>query len=144
MEWAFPEQSQKLHHSAATVGNSGEQFSVIVSDAFGNLPSSAATLTVLQPVPPATYYVDFASGSDENSGVSETSPWQYAPGMSGCSSNCSSISLNPGDSVIFKGGVPWAPVVSPWWFDGGIQRRSYLLRSGPNMVRRRFLGSSRL
>ena len=57
----IPGAKSKTYTTAATtVGNSGEQFSVIVSDAFGNLPSSTATLTVLQPVSPATYYVDFA------------------------------------------------------------------------------------
>ncbi len=101
-----------------TLSNNGEQFTVIVTDPIGNITSNVAILTVLPPTSPATYYVDFASGSDESSGVSKNSPWQYAPGMSGCSSNCSSITLNPGDSVIFKGGVTWDstgfPMLARW------------------------------
>jgi putative cofactor-binding repeat protein len=103
---------------ATTLSDSGEQFAVIVTDPLGKVTSNTATLTVLPRTFPATYYVDFASGSDENSGVSKDSPWQYAPGMYGCSFNCSSITLNPGDRVIFKGGVTWDstsfPMVVLW------------------------------
>ena len=90
-----------------TLADSGEQFTVVVSDALGQVTSSAATLTVIRPISPAVYYVDFASGSDGNSGISKDSPWQYAPGMNGCALNCNLIVLQPGDSVIFKGGVTW-------------------------------------
>src|ERR1700674_5884135 len=41
--------SKSYTTAATTLANSGGQFSVIVSDAFGNLSSSAATLTVVQP-----------------------------------------------------------------------------------------------
>jgi hypothetical protein len=64
-------------------------------------------LVVNQSASPATYYVDFASGSDTNSGTSKNSPWKYAPGMRGCASNCAVFGLHPGDKVIFKGGVAW-------------------------------------
>ncbi len=52
----------------------------------------------------AAYYVDFASGSDSNSGTSTSLPWKYAPGMSGWSG---SARLSSGDKVILKGGVTW-------------------------------------
>ncbi len=55
----------------------------------------------------ATYYVDYASGADTNNGISKSSSWKRAPGMNGCSGTCHSTNLNPGDSVIFKGGVTW-------------------------------------
>jgi putative cofactor-binding repeat protein len=87
--------------------DSGEQFSVVVSNTLGSAPSNAATLTVSQPVSPATYYIDFATGADTNSGISKTSPWKYAPGMKGCAFNCAVFGLHPGDKVIFKGGIAW-------------------------------------
>ncbi len=87
--------------------DSGEQFSAVVSNSLGTASSNTATLTVVQPTSPATYYVDFASGADTNSGLSKDAPWQYAPGMSSCANNCIVFGLQPGDKVIFKGGVTW-------------------------------------
>lgn len=54
-----------------------------------------------------TYYVDYASGADTNNGTATGTPWKYAPGMSGCASNCASASLASGDTVVLKGGVTW-------------------------------------
>ena len=62
----------------------------------------------------ATYYVDYSSGSDSNNGTSKTSPWQHAPGMTGCVGNCAGANLKAGDSVILKGGVTWPNAVFPW------------------------------
>ena len=90
-----------------TLADTGEQFSVVVSDAVGNVASSAATLTVITPPPPATYYIDSSAGSDANNGLTEATPWHDAPGMISCSGNCAQVSLNPGDRVIFKGGATW-------------------------------------
>ena len=61
-----------------------------------------------------TYYIDFASGSDGNAGTSKSGPWQYAPGMAGCASNCAAYVNNPGDQFIFKGGVQWDQTIVPW------------------------------
>jgi hypothetical protein len=61
-----------------------------------------------------TYYVDYAGGSDSNDGQSKTSPWQYAPGMKSCSSVCNSATINPGDSIILKGGVTWPNSAFTW------------------------------
>lgn len=69
----------------------------------GSDATRAVTLTVSQ----ATYYVDFVSGADTNSGISKDAPWQYAPGMSSCAFNCALITLQPGGQIIFKGGVTW-------------------------------------
>jgi hypothetical protein len=66
----------------------------------------------------ATYYVDFASGLDSNTGTSKAAPWKHVKGMSGCSSVCNSATLNPGDTVIFKGGVTWTASY-PWRFSTG-------------------------
>ena len=62
------------------------------------------------------FYVDYASGSDANSGTSEASPWQHAPGMQGCSSGCASTTPQADDYYILKGGVTWPNAVLPWVF----------------------------
>lgn len=99
--------SQSYTTPAAIQTDNGDQITVVVSNSLGAVPSNAATLTVTQPASPATYYVDFASGADTNGGLSESAPWQYAPGMKGCASNCAVFALRPGDKVIFKGGITW-------------------------------------
>lgn len=52
----------------------------------------------------ATYYMDFAAGSDSNSGTSESAPWKHHPYMQGWSG---SYTHTAGDRFIFKGGVTW-------------------------------------
>jgi hypothetical protein len=66
-----------------------------------------------------TYYTDFASGSDANDGLAETTggghgPWQHAPGMTGATGVPASYSCTPGDTFILKGGVTWTAGVFPW------------------------------
>lgn len=61
----------------------------------------------------ATYYVDYANGSDTNAGT-KVSPWQRAPGMRGCANICASTTVNAGDSIILKGCVSWLNAVAPW------------------------------
>ena len=67
----------------------------------------------------STYYVA-ANGSDSNNGTSKSTAWLHAPGMTGCSSLCSAANINPGDSVILRGGDTWhfsgrgTPVGLPW------------------------------
>ena len=51
-----------------------------------------------------TYYIDYASGSDSNSGTSTNTPWKCCPGMSGFAG---SYTHSAGDRFIFKGGVTW-------------------------------------
>src|SRR4051812_43244379 len=58
----------------------------------------------------ATYYIDYAGGSDSNSGTSKSSPWQRCPGMQGFNQNYLHA---PGDHFIFKGGVTWPASVFP-------------------------------
>ncbi|MDE3199597.1 MAG: hypothetical protein KGN79_01650 [Acidobacteriota bacterium] len=67
----------------------------------------------------ATYYVDFGSGSDNNSGTSTTSPWQHAPGMQTCANVCKSTTVQAGDSIILKGGVTWPNSSFMWSLPGG-------------------------
>jgi hypothetical protein len=73
------------------------------------------------------YYVDFAGGSDSNSGASEGSPWKRAPGMTGtvngvgpgaiddaAGDGCPSICTLPNTGFIFKGGVTWTVATMKW------------------------------
>jgi hypothetical protein len=73
----------------------------------------------------ATFYIDFASGADSNAGASKAAPWKHAPGMQGCSSDCSSYSHALGDRFIFKGGVTWDHTIFPWNFVGGGNSGTY-------------------
>jgi hypothetical protein len=53
----------------------------------------------------ATYYVDFANGSNANAGTTTASPWKNCPGDSLGTLVPATAKLNPGDMVIFKGGT---------------------------------------
>jgi hypothetical protein len=53
-----------------------------------------------------TYYISI-SGSDATDGISKSTPWQHAPGMSVCSAICSATIPKPGDQFIFRGGDSW-------------------------------------
>ena len=65
------------------------------------------------------------SGSDTNSGTSESSPWLHAPGMPGCASTCSGTNPVAGEGFIFRGGDTWhysagTPIGMPWnWTASG-------------------------
>ncbi len=54
-----------------------------------------------------SYYVDYSSGTDGNSGTSTSSPWQHCPGDPSATGNATATVLNPGDTVYFKGGVTY-------------------------------------
>jgi len=58
-------------------------------------------------------------GNDSNNGTSKTSPWQNAPGMQTCAKLCNSTTINPGDSIILRGGVTWPNASFMWNLPGG-------------------------
>lgn len=58
----------------------------------------------------ATYYIDYASGSDANAGTSTGSPWKHCPSMEPFSG---SYSHSDGDVFVFKGGVTWPNAALP-------------------------------
>ena len=60
-----------------------------------------------------TYYVSYTHGADANNGTTKATPWQHAPGMNGCASNCN-ITPNPGDQIILEGCVTWPNAVFTW------------------------------
>ena len=65
----------------------------------------------------ATYYVDYVGGSATAAGTATGTAWQYSPGdtrfAAACTGDCATTwtgagsRLNPGDKVIFKGGVTY-------------------------------------
>ena len=59
----------------------------------------------------ATYYIDYASGSNSNAGTSKSAPWKSHPYMqtsSACTGGAApTYSHAAGDAFIFKGGVSW-------------------------------------
>jgi len=85
-------------------------YTVVALDLNGNSssPSAEACITT-QPVasPAAYYYVDYAGGSDANPGTSPETAWQHCPGDLFATGVAGSTALNPGDTVIFKGGVQY-------------------------------------
>jgi hypothetical protein len=83
--------------------------------------------TFASPVWPATYYIDYAGGSDANNGTAKETPWKLAPGMQGClitdenNNNCRARThaTTTGDTFVFKGGVTWpASTLSFDWYFG--------------------------
>ena len=52
-----------------------------------------------------TYYGNYATGSDTNSGTSPNSPWKHAPGDKNATGNVTNTTLVGGDEVMFAGGV---------------------------------------
>lgn len=66
-----------------------------------------------------TYYIDYSTGSDANSGTSKTSAWQNAPGMQTCSKVCKSTTIAPGGSIILRGGVTWPNASFMWTLPSG-------------------------
>ena len=55
----------------------------------------------------ATYYIDYAGGSDGNAGTSTDTAWQHCPGDSSATATAATPSLAAGDTVVFKGGVSY-------------------------------------
>lgn len=57
------------------------------------------------------YYIDYDSGDDANDGQSTGTPWQHAPGDPQATGNPAAVSLQPGDTVLFRGGVVYRGTV---------------------------------
>lgn len=66
---------------------------------------SCALWLFVGPLFGATYYVDFAAGSDSNSGTSTSAPWKRAKGDSNATGTAAATSLANGDTIKFKGGI---------------------------------------
>jgi len=64
-----------------------------------------ASAVFAQSLGAATYYVDFATGSDANNGTSTATPFKRSPGDTSATGTAASTTLAAGDTVKFKGGV---------------------------------------
>lgn len=75
-------------------------------------------LLLCSPIWGATYYVSHSAGADTNNGTAKATPWKHAPGMFTCTGNCSSATINAGDSIILEGCDTWGENSSddafPW------------------------------
>ncbi len=60
----------------------------------------------------ATYYVDFAAGNNKSDGTSPKTAWKHSPGDANASDAAANIKLQPGDTVVFKGGVAYHGSIS--------------------------------
>lgn len=56
---------------------------------------------------PRTFYIDFAHGSDDASGLWRTDAWRHAPGDPEAGGNPAKEALRPGDTLLFAGGVTY-------------------------------------
>ena len=55
----------------------------------------------------ASYWIDYAAGSNSAAGTSASTAWRHCPGDPAATGNPAVASLAPGDTVIFKGGVSY-------------------------------------
>jgi hypothetical protein len=82
-------------------GNSGNTGGAVV-------PSAGPCTPPDDPGPlTPTYYVDFEAGDDSADGSTQATAWQHAPGDGSATGMPASVSLGPGDVVLFKGGVAY-------------------------------------
>ena len=70
---------------------------------------------MLLPAAAATYYVDFAAGSDHNRGTTAKLAWQHCPGDANALDYPGGTGLAPGDTVFFKGGVRYLGTIDLNW-----------------------------
>ncbi len=75
----------------------------------------AAGLTGAEAVAATTYYVDFDGGSDDAPGTSANQPFKRAPGDPAAAGQAAATKLEPGDRVIFKGGVHYRGNLQVKW-----------------------------
>jgi parallel beta-helix repeat protein len=62
------------------------------------------------------YYIDFELGSDSNAGTSEALAWKHCPGDNSAQGTPASVNIQPGDRLLFRGGV--------------VYRGTFLVKSG--------------
>jgi hypothetical protein len=84
-------------------------YRVVAFDVAGNKAPPSVEACITTPLAPSAvaYYVDYAEGSDANPGTSQETAWQHCPGDFDATGVAASAALNPGDTVMFKGGVQY-------------------------------------
>jgi len=76
----------------------------------GVLPTCGPLATL--PVRKPGYFVDFAAGNDAADGITQSTAWKHAPGDTNATGSPKAATLQPGDIVLFKGGVPYYGTVT--------------------------------
>ncbi len=61
---------------------------------------------------PATYHVDYTGGSDSAAGTSPATAWKHAPGDPNATGVPGRLRLQPGDTVLLRGGVPYRGAIT--------------------------------
>ena len=74
--------------------------------AIGTLDQNGNPVTLAQRGITKCFYIS-TSGSDSNTGTTESSPWAHSPGMANCTATCASAPKGPGTGYIFKNGDTW-------------------------------------
>jgi parallel beta-helix repeat protein len=67
----------------------------------------AVCMVLTAPAWAATYYVDFAGGNNAADGTTPQAAWKHSPGDKNATDKPKSAKLEPGDTLVFKGGVAY-------------------------------------
>lgn len=77
-------------------------------------PLAAAAIAVaglMSPAMATTYYVDYEGGDDARAGTKPAAAWKHCPGDGEAAGTAAEATLEPGDQVIFKGGVRYCGTI---------------------------------
>lgn len=69
------------------------------------MDSDKAITSISEPYESRDYYINYDTGNDQNDGLSSSTPWKHAPGDSEAMYNAAATALQPGNRLIFRGGV---------------------------------------
>jgi len=78
-----------------------------------------------------SYYVNFETGSDSNSGLSANAAWQHAPGDPAAGGRPAATALGPGDRILFASGVRYRGTVMIGHSGGPGAPITYMSAPGP-------------
>lgn len=71
------------------------------------LPAVLALVAMAEPAFSATYHVDFGGGNNAGDGLTPQTAWKHSPGDKNATDKPKAAKLQPGDTVLFKGGVAY-------------------------------------
>ncbi len=70
-------------------------------------PVFAVFMAMSLPAFGATYHVDFADGNNQSDGLTPQTAWKHSPGDRNAKDKPAAAKLEPGDTILFKGGVAY-------------------------------------
>lgn len=95
-----------MKHAGRPIAMSFVHFS-LSAPGFRGAAVLVAVLALTLPLLAATYYVDFAGGNNTADGLTPETAWKHSPGDAKATDLPKATTLQPGDTVIFKGGVQY-------------------------------------